>query len=327
MIAALGRWLVAFWNEEEAPTSLAVVRILLAMCWLYDLLHLWRLDLVVPLFAVQEAGGWSMALASDPQPFWIQLLPPTVGSAALLHGVMTLSALSLLLGFFTRTSATVLLLGWLQWVSLLPSADRGIDQLSRHMLLLLAFAPSGETLALDALRRTGSLLGDGRPIQAWARKLVIGQMVLMYFTAGVLKSGVTWWPMGGYAALYFALHDPAVAAWDFGWTRAQPWFFFTQIGTATTVIYQVTYPLVLVLFLWRRHPKLGGRLAAFCNRYPIEWIWLAIGAWFHVSLGVLMNLGIFPWAMLALYPAWVEPDRWPALLRPPRRVPEALTSA
>jgi len=301
---------VAFWSEEEPATSLAVVRIGLAACWLYDLLHIWNLGLVVPLFAPEEVGGLSASLARDPLPAWLRLAPPTLASATVLHGTMTLASLSLLLGFFTRTSAAVLLFAWVQWLPIMPTADRGIDQLSRHMLLLLAFAPSGRALALDALYRCGSFWGDGAPAPAWARKLVIAQMVLMYFTAGILKSGVTWWPMGGYAALFFALHDPSVAAFDFRWTKAQPWFFLTQVGTAVTVIYQVTYPLTLVLLLFRRRPELGGRLARWCNRYPLEWAWLAIGAWFHLSLGVVMNLGIFPWAMLALYPAWVPPRYW-----------------
>jgi hypothetical protein len=322
----LWRDIVSFWDEHEAPTSIALVRICLAACWLYDLLHIWQLDLVLPLFAVEEAGGWSPVLARSPFPWVTQLLAPTAEAAVALHTTMTLAALSLLLGFFTRTSALVLLVAWLQWVHYLPTADRGIDQLSRHMLLLLAFAPSGRTMALDAVWRSGSWWGDGQPVPSWPRKLVIAQMVLMYFTAGVLKSGVTWWPMGGYAALYFALQDPSVAAADFGWVRQQPFFFFTQVGTAVTVIYQATYPLVLLLFLWRRRPELGGRLAAWCNRYPIEWLWLGIGAWFHVSLAVVMNLGIFPWAMLALYPAWVEPRAWSTLAARLRPRPSAAPS-
>jgi len=302
--------IVAFWSEEEPATSLAIVRIGLALCWLYDMLHIYDLGLVVPLFAPEEVGGLSHAYLRDPLPLWARLVPQGVESAAALHGIMTLTSLSLLLGFFTRTSAAVLLVAWLQWIQLLPTGDRGIDQLSRHMLVLLMFAPSGHAMAVDAWRRCGSWWGDGTPVPSWGRKLIIGQMVLMYFTAGVLKSGVTWWPMGGYAALFFALHDPSVAAYDFTWTRAQPWFFFTQVGTAVTVIYQVTYPLTLVLLLWRRRPAWGGRIGRFCTRWRVEWAWLLIGAWFHVTLGVVMNLGIFPWAMLALYPAWVAPSEW-----------------
>ena len=312
MIGRAWATLVSFWGEEAPATSLALVRICLAACWLYDLLHIWRLGLVVPLFGVEEVGGWSHALTREPLPWWAHMLPPSADSAMLLHGVMTLSALTLLLGLFSRTSALVLLLAWLQWIDFLPTGDRGIDQLSRHLLLILMFAPAAHTLSIDAWWRTGRA-HDPSPAPDWGRKLVIGQMVLMYFTAGVLKSGVTWWPMAGYAALYFALQDPSVAAYDFSWTRNQPWFFFTQIGTAATVLYQATYPLVLLLLLWRRRPDLGGRLARFCNRYRVEWLWLLTGAWFHVSLGAVMNLGIFPWAMLALYPAWVGPNEWSAV--------------
>jgi hypothetical protein len=143
--------------------------------------------------------------------------------------------------------------------------------------------------------------------------------VLMYLTAGLLKTGLTWWPMGGFAALYFSLQDPSVAAFDFGWTRNQPYFFFTQIGTATTILYQTTYPTVLLLLFWRRYPHRAGRIGRWCNQYRVEWLWLIVGAWFHIILGVVMNLGIFPWAMLALYPAWVAPNEWPRMMEWARR--------
>jgi len=299
-----------FWSEKEPATSLAVVRIGLALCLVYDLLHIWQLDLVLPLFGPEELGGLSHGHTRDPLPLWLRLFPPSAASAMALHGAMLAASTTLLLGFFTRTSAAVLLALWLQWSQLLPTGDRGIDQLCRHILVILTFAPSGYALSVDAFLRTKSFVGDGLPVPSWGRKLIIGQMVLMYFTAGILKTGVTWWPMGGYAALFFALHDPSVAAYDFTWTKAQPWFFLTQVGTSMTVVYQVTYPLTLVLLLWRRRPELGGKLGRWCTRWRVEWLWLAIGAWFHISLGVLMNLGIFPWAMLALYPAWVAPDEW-----------------
>jgi hypothetical protein len=76
------------------------------------------------------------------------------------------------------------------------------------------------------------------------------------------------------------------------------------------MLYQLSYPIVLLLFWWRRHPERGGRIADFARRTHLEWLWIATGGVFHLSLAMTMNLGIFPWAMLALYPAWLTPDRW-----------------
>ena len=311
---ALWAEVVRFWSEVEPGTSIALVRILVGLCIAYDLLYLFHLDLVLPLFAAEEAGGWSNILTRSAYPPWVAAFGASQGSARALHGLMTLGAVALTLGFRTRLAAAVVLVGWMQWVQILPAADRGIDQLMRHMLVLMVVGDFGRTLSLDAMVRTGRFV-DPTPVPSWPRKLVIGQMILMYTTAGLLKTGLSWWPMGGFAALYFALQDPSVAAYDFGWTRDQPWFFFTQVGTATTILYQTTYPLVLLLLFWRRYPHWGGRVARFCNRYRVEWLWLGIGAWFHLSLAVVMNLGIFPWAMLALYPAWVAPSEWSLLRR------------
>lgn len=301
---------VAFWDETEHPVSLSLVRILLGACWTYDLFHMWRLDLVIPLFGVGEVGGFSDALMRDNTPLYYRLFPGTVWSAQVLHAAMALSSLSIFFGFFTRTSCLVLITTWAMFVDVLPYADRGIDTLSRLTLIVLLFSSSGQYLGMDALIRTGSLWGDGDKarILCAPRRLLVLQLVLMYFAAGASKIGITWWPMGHYAALYFALQDPAVAAWNFSYLRSQPFFFFTQIGTSVTMLYQWTYPMVLVLAWWRRNPGRGGRFAAWATRVRLEWVWIGIGGIFHLTLAMTMNLGIFPWAMLALYPVWFLPD-------------------
>lgn len=307
---------VSFWDEKEHPISLGLVRFLLGLCWFYDFIYIWYLDLVHPLFTVGEVGGFSDALMRSKIPPYYQLLPGTVWSGQLLHAVMTLSALAFMLGFFTRTSALLLLLSWASFVDVLPYADRGIDVLSRLTLIVFMFSRAGAWGSLDAMMTTGSLWGNGGLIGVSARRLLVLQIVLMYFSAGVSKVGVTWWPMGHFAALYFALQDPAVAAWDFDFLRHQPFFFFTQIGTSVTMLYQCSYPVVLLLMYWRRNPGVGGAIARFAVQYRLEWIWIGIGGIFHLALASTMVLGIFPWAMLALYPIWLPPhDLIPLLER------------
>jgi len=305
--ACWGRF-VDFWDEREHPRALALVRILFGACLVYDFTHILWLDLVVPLFGVADAGGMSDALMREKTPLYYQIMPGTVASAYALHAAMLAASIGLMIGMFTRTSALVVLLAWAQFSSVLPYSDRGIDALARLVLVILVFAPSGRWLAADAWWRTGSVWGTGEAELAWARRLLIAQLVLMYFSAGVLKVGITWWPMGHFAALYFALQDPAVAAYDFGFIRRQPFFLLVQLGVVVTMLYQWTYPLVLLLMWWRRNPGRGGRVAAFANRYRLEFLWIGTGLLFHLILALAMNLGIFPWAMLALYPVWLHPD-------------------
>jgi hypothetical protein len=308
------RW-ADFWDEREHPASLGLVRLLIGLCWAYDFLDIWRLDLVIPLFGVSEIGGFSDALHRPNTPLFYRLFAGTVGAATGLHAVMTLSALSIAAGFFTRTSCFVLLCSWAMFVDVLPYADRGIDTLSRLILITLMFSRAGWYLGADAFMRTGSWWGDGSTILASPRRLLVLQLVVMYTAAGWSKVGMTWWPMGHFAALYFALQDPAVAAWNFGYLRRQPFFFFSQVGTAVTMLYQCTYPVVLLLMWWRRHPERGGRFARFAVKYRLEMLWIGLGGVFHVALAATMILGIFPWAMLALYPAWFHPDELRALGR------------
>lgn len=304
---------VALWTGTEHPRSLALVRILLGAVILMEFLEIWRLDLVVPLFGVADVGGMSDALTRANTPLYYQAFPGTVRSAVALHAVISVAALSFLGGYFTRTSALVLLLGWAQFAQILPAADRGIDTLCRDVLWIFTVAPAGACWSFDALWKTGDFRGDDSHVVCWPRKLILVQLIAIYFLAGVQKTGIHWYPMGHFASLYFILQDPAIARFDFAFTARQPWFFFTQVGSAVTILFQDTYPLVLLWGYYRRTADRPGWLRGLSNRWRFELLWILTGAVFHLLLAASMELGIFPWAMLALYPAWISPDllgRW-----------------
>jgi Vitamin K-dependent gamma-carboxylase len=302
------RW-VQLWRGEEAPWSLALVRILLGAVILWDFLEIAQLELVIALFGTQDAGGLSDALTRLNPPLWTRMFGASEASARALHALITFSAAAFCAGLFTRAAAVTLLIAWAQFAELVPAADRGIDTLCRDVLLIFVFADGGAGLSLDAALRTRSFVGDGRAVPVWPRKLLVLQIVAMYFLAGIQKVGVHWWPPGHYAALYFILQDPAIARFDFTWLRKTPFFQLTQLSSAVTILFQDTYPMVLVLRWARSDPtRWRARLAPWAW---LEWGWIGIGAVFHLLLAVTCELGIFPWAMLALYPAWVAPEKWP----------------
>ncbi|MBA2321417.1 MAG: HTTM domain-containing protein [Deltaproteobacteria bacterium] len=302
---------VAFWDQRESPWSLALVRICLGLVVLADLTTVWRLDLVVTLFGVGSAGGLSDANARNEVPLWYALFPATEGSAWLLWGSLTALALSFTLGFFTRSSAFLLMILWAQWALVLPASDRGIDALCRNILCIFAFSYAGEGLGLDGAwrRLRGQALAA---VPAWPRYLLVLQLVVMYWMAGIQKVGLEWTPMGEFAALYVILQDPAIAAMDFAWLYDQPWYFSTQLSTLVTVLWQWSYPVVLLWYWYEHGPVRPGRIRAACRRWHFKWIWVVVGAIFHVVLAVTMELGIFPWAMMAIYPAFIHPDEWAA---------------
>lgn len=304
---------IALWDRREAPTVLAAVRIGVGIVLLLDFLTLWRLGLVVPLMAGHEHGGLSRMAGTSGEPWWYTLFGDSVASAQWLHVGLVLASLCMTLGWFSRASALVLMLLYAQTEQILPEADRAIDMLLRNVLMILGLSSCGATWSLDALWRTGRLQGDGEPVPAWPRYLLVVQIVVMYFTAGVQKYGQHWWPWGGYSALYVILQDWAMARARFGWLEHQPLYAFTQLSTFVTMVFQWTYPIVLVHYFPGRGAP--GRLRRAFERYHLHWVWIGVGGIFHVGIALTMELGIFPWGMLALYPVFAHPDEWAALFR------------
>lgn len=298
---------IRMWDLREAPTVQALVRILLGAVLWTDLFWIGWLDLQVPLFAPVEAGGWSVALERPHPPWWYTIFPLEPWSARALWVGLLLSSSAFTMGWWTRSSALVLVLLSAQAALLLPPADRGIDRLIRNVLLVFAFSGAGRTMSVDARLTTGRWTGDGASVPAWPRHLLVLQLAVMYFTAGVYKAAYLWTPMGKFDALYVILQDPAVARADWSWLVDEPFLLLTRIGTAMTVTWEWTALLPLWVFWWR-FAGTRSRGALFAVEKRLHLVWLSIGVMFHLGIALTLDLGIFPWAMLALYPVFLHPD-------------------
>lgn len=277
------KW-VALWDHREPATSIAIVRIGVGLVLLADYLTALRLGVAHAIWTPGEEGGLgetAAALDGD-------LLFPIACVASVLFAA----------GFLTRISCATLLLASAQLATIAPASDRGIDQLLRAALLILLFSPCGETLSVDARLRHGRFVRPDALHPGWARRLLIVQIVWLYFCAAAHKLSAAWTPLGGFSALFYILHDPHVArAWAASLAEAAP--FFTRIATALTIGFEWTAPLVLVSY-WRNWPRF--RLG-----------WIAVGITFHLGLALTMRLGIFPFGCLALYPALLTPTAWAGL--------------
>ncbi len=299
------RWWIDLWDRREAPTVMAIVRIGLATVILSELLTIAAYDLVDVVFVTADHGGLATPRWSQ-EPWWIALFGGTPASAFALHALCIVASVCLLIGLATPVSALALLLLYAQTALILPHGDRAIDMLLRNAMMILVFARSGAIWSVDAWWRTGRLAGSGEDVPAWPRYLLVLQLVVMYFTAGVQKYAVHWWPWGGYSALYVILNDWTYARFPFHWLKSQPLYLFTQVSTAVTMFFQVTYPVVLLHYFPLPGDRLGGLRRAMA-RYHLHWVWIGVGAFFHFGIAVTMNLGIFPWGMLVLYPAYLHP--------------------
>ena len=308
-LQAAARWWVDLWDRREDPRVLATVRILLASVVLCDWLRILSLDLVVPLMAPLTAGGMGAPMARTTPPWLYTVLPAEPQTAWLLFGAAVVLTVMLGVGLATRAAAVGLVLLWAQLAQCLPAADRGIDMLIRNVIFLLAFSGSHRTWSLDARLRTGSWRGDGQRVPAWPRYLLVVQLVILYFTAGVQKVASSWTPFGDWSALYIAMRDPAFARGPQPWLDAL--YPLTQALTASTWLWEWAAPLLLLALYFQDSRTRSGRLRALLNRLRFREGYLLIGAIFHIGTALTLELGIFPWAVLSLYPACFHPDELP----------------
>ena len=304
---AVAAW-VAFWDERESPTCLALIRMLVAVAVLVDLVTLAAHGATTWLWAPPERGGTAIWDAADP-PLLSGLVASTVGGAWLLWGGLALSALCIAVGWHTRAAALAHVFFSVQAALINGPADRAIDRLIRIVLLILVLSPAGSAWSLDARLSTGRFRGLPAPRSAWARHLIAAQLVLTYFGAGLAKGGTHWYPWGGYNALYLTLQDPifSVAA-GAAWLEQPVPYFATRVGTAVTHLWELGAPLVLLAAYYRRTADRPGRLRRAFNRLPVRGVYVALGVTFHLSLAAVLRLGIFPFAMLACFPAFFHPS-------------------
>ncbi|TNE90682.1 MAG: hypothetical protein EP330_07585 [Deltaproteobacteria bacterium] len=302
-MSGLARRFVAFFDTTEKPTTMALIRVLMPLILLTDLGHVWMLGLHDVMWFPSEDGGWSVtANHVDDQPLWASIFGPESGT--MLFWVTVLLCLTTSTGTFSRTSALLLVLCYAQLEDFLPVSDRAIDRLYRNLLLVLACSGAGKAWSVDAWL-AGNLRGVGVTIGGWARRLFILQIVWMYFDAGIEKTAHSWGLMGHYDALWIILQDPVMTRVDF--TGLGAWFLWvTRIGTAGTVWWEMLFPLMLVALFAEtgRLGPLGERL----RRVHFREVFLAIGVFFHLCLWATLELGIFPPAMLVLYPCFFAPE-------------------
>ena len=148
----------------------------------------------------------------------------------------------------------------------------------------LFVGPSDRALSLDRARAlraagaSGSALGPTR-VPAWPVRLLQIQVSVLYFVSGFWKVIDASWQDG--SALWVALASPTFTR--FGAPSWAPQWPFAA-GTMLVAWWELLFPALVAVPCARR-------------------IVLAFGAAFHLFILVFMNVGVFPLAMLALYPA------------------------
>lgn len=302
--AVVARWMgwVALLGRREPGTALALFRIVTGVSLLYTLASVVAADLVGVLWVDAAHGGYRSIEGGWLVESMGGATPRTVWT---LVGIGLGASVLLTLGVLARGSALVAGQALLALSALNPHARSAYDFLLIDSLWLLVLADSSATLSLRCRRQTGRWCSD-RLVAAWPRYLVIAQLTVLYLCTGLNKISLYWTPAGGFSALYYILQQPSWQRGDMSWVASI--YPLTQVGTAVTWLWELSWPVV-PLALWYRHTaERGGRLRRLFGRVPVRTIYVVIGIGMHLTSAAIMVIGALPWITLAYYPCLFRAD-------------------
>ena len=288
----------ALWDQREPATALALVRMYVGLALLADLLNLAHVGVMTAMYTAAPEG-----YAMPSGGFATEILDTGLGPTLWL--VAVIAAGCVLVGLATRLACVTLAVAMAQLAYLCPDSDRGIQVVLRLVLVILAVSGCNAKWSIDAwLRR---LIKRPMPalVPAWPRYLLLFQLLWIYCSAGINKSGAEWGPQGGFMALANALTDPHFARFDPAWVSSV--IPVTQVATAVTLVFELSAPLYLVWLYCAETADRPGVLRKWINRLRLRWLWIATGIVFHLGLVIALPIGLFPWGMLALYPVLLRP--------------------
>lgn len=283
----LWAWWVARANRMEDARPLAAVRIAVALALTLDLLQTGRLGLIPVLYRPYASGGLSDVQDSA---YVLGNILPVELAGPVLWGLSVACFALVALGVWSRPATLLGVLAYAQLGHLCPPGDRGIDRVLRTVLLIL--------LASDA-HRCWALTGKEavRQMRGWTSDLLRTLLVVVYMSAGVAKlmTQPGWLAISGLPVLYRVMCDPLAAHLDP--MSTQRWFWPLRILGWCTIAMETSG--------W----VLYTRWAPY---------WAICGVGMHLGIALTMELGMFSWGMLALYPLLLAPfwlprlDRWRA---------------
>jgi uncharacterized membrane protein YphA (DoxX/SURF4 family) len=172
---------------------------------------------------------------------------------------------------------------------------------------ILAFAPVGRVLSVDALLRrrrsptaAPGILSQEHELAGWAIHLIQWLLVLIYLSAVLSKlvfvGGLDW--LNGYTLQYYLIQDTLRKGTLLGGWFSQ-YHYLVMLSQYTVVIFQTTFALAVIF------PRL-------------RWIYVPLGLTFHAGNWILLNAPFPEW--MALYAVLIPWQRVFAMML--RREPE-----
>ncbi|MEM7158203.1 MAG: hypothetical protein AAF799_35505 [Myxococcota bacterium] len=292
---AWSRW-VARIDRREPGTALALFRILTGLSLLLAVGSVLASDLVTVLWVDGGHGGYRPLKGN-----WLvqSLGGATPGVIGWLVALAMAGGVLLTVGILARPSALVAGQALIALSTLNVHGRSSYDPLLINSLWLLVLADSTATHSLRCRLRSDGWTSDAL-VTAWPRYLVVLQLAVLYTFTGLHKISIHWTPAGGFSALYYILQQPSWQRGDMTWLASV--YPLTQLGTAVTWLFELSWPVVPLALWWRSTADRGGRLRRLFNRLPIRAVYVAVGLVMHLSIFALMEVGPFSWVTLAYYP-------------------------
>lgn len=281
-----------FWFELRSPLPVCLFRIL------YGLHVLFFCVLIYP-----DLMTWYMPngiLSTLPYREWLGterfsllfMMPQSEAGVYAVFALLVLAALSLTVGFCSRTSAAVLC------VMLISLHNRNLiilnsgDGLMRMMGIYLMFSHCGEQLSVDAwLKKRAGAPVVQTEFAIWAQRLMQLQICAVYLHSVLAKSFGTPWLDG--TTVYYVLQ--------------------------LREFYRVQLPFLLSS-IWFSKVLTWGTLAVETAMFTLVWIKelryyvLALGLLLHAGIELTMNIPQFETLMMSSYLLFVDPSHLQWLL-------------
>ena len=239
------------------------------------------------------AKGWVQEFYVDPAFHftywgfgWIWPLPAPILYAT--YAIIGIAALFIALGFFYRVSAVTFFLLF-SYTELLDKTYYLNHYYFISLLsFLIIFLPLHRTFSLDSWRNPSLRVTHVPAWMVWAVRLQLG---LVYFFAGVAKLTPDWLFRAQPLRIWLAanIDFPLIGPlFDYVW--------FAFVMSWAGALFDLTIPFWLS---WRR-------------TRPYAYI-VVIG--FHVMTGLLFNIGMFPWIMIASTLVFFDQTDWQKLTK------------
>lgn len=297
------------WLHAPEPAAwLGLTRVAVALVAAYNVAWTWASGAHAWVWYDRADGGYRVLRG----PWWFDLVggDPLAVQATMAGGI----GACLLLAAGVGGPVLGRVIGLVAAQLFLALSDRNgqaggsYDLLTAASLWLMVLAGGTQTLSVHAWRRTGRWHDPDAVAPRWTRLLVAWQLLVMYATTGWQKVSVHWVPGGDLSALYDILQQPTWSRADRLWLSHPVAYAATQVGTLVSWLWEVLTPIWGLWWLAATAQVDLGRLGRALVAARVGLVWAAVGAVFHLAVHVLMEIGPFSWASLALYAAMASPE-------------------